>query len=228
MVQKGEYLERPALIEVDGLWLEGLWHRGEGRPGVLLCPPRAGEHGMDAPPIAELAFQAARRGRASLRFQHRGFGASQGRPDETTALADALGAHGHLTECVDGLPVDVVGYRSGAETALLVALERPSVAHLVLVSPPRVYDLNGLAERNLLVVLGTLEPPEQRMAWRKVLEGHVGGEARLAFVDGADARYVRGLPHLGEQVLAFFERGSGGGTASGDAGADAEEFVIER
>jgi hypothetical protein len=66
------------------------------------------------------------------------------------------------------------------------------------------------------------------MAWRKVLEGHVGGEARLAFVDGADARYVRGLPHLGEQVLAFFERGSGGGTASGEAGADAEEFVIER
>ena len=46
MVKKGEYLERPALIDVGGLWIEGLFHRGEDKPGLLVCPPIAGEIGM--------------------------------------------------------------------------------------------------------------------------------------------------------------------------------------
>jgi hypothetical protein len=59
MVQPGQYLERPALIDAGGAMLEGLFHRGDRPPAVLLCPPLDAE-GMDAPLLAEVAWVAAR------------------------------------------------------------------------------------------------------------------------------------------------------------------------
>ncbi|MGB8932524.1 MAG: alpha/beta hydrolase, partial [Anaeromyxobacteraceae bacterium] len=81
MVVAGQFLERPALIPLDpggGLTLEGLYHRGRRRPSLLVCPDPGAGGGMDAPAVAELAWASARSGHASLRFQHRGRGASQG------------------------------------------------------------------------------------------------------------------------------------------------------
>src|SRR5512137_2830631 len=76
MVQAGQYLERPALVVAEGATLEALYHRGTRPPALLLCPPLRGP-GMDEPLLAEIAWAAARDGRAALRFQHRGRGASQ-------------------------------------------------------------------------------------------------------------------------------------------------------
>ena len=40
MVMKGQFLERPTLIPLaNGLVLEGVSHRGERQPGVLVLPP---------------------------------------------------------------------------------------------------------------------------------------------------------------------------------------------
>src|SRR5512137_2985681 len=108
MVQPGQYLERPALIAADGVTLEGLFHRGDRPPAILLCPPLDAE-GMDAPFLAEVAWMAARERHASLRFQHRGRGASQGTPDPGRALDDALSALAHLRE-TSGPLVGVVGF----------------------------------------------------------------------------------------------------------------------
>ncbi len=77
MVLPGQFLERPALVDAGGLTLDALYHRGAAPPAILLCPPLDAE-GMDAPLLAELAWAAARAGHASLRFQHRGRGGSQG------------------------------------------------------------------------------------------------------------------------------------------------------
>ena len=93
----GQYLERPALIDAGGATLEGLFHRGDRPPAVLLCPPLDAE-GMDAPLLAEVAWVAARAGHASLRFQHRGRGASQGVFDPGGAVGDALSVLAHLRE----------------------------------------------------------------------------------------------------------------------------------
>src|SRR5262249_30524607 len=71
MVLRGQFLERPAVIEVGApgeLVIEGLYHRGERSPPLLICPPREDGAGMDAPPVAELAWAAAQAGHASLRF----------------------------------------------------------------------------------------------------------------------------------------------------------------
>ena len=112
MVQPGQYLERPALIEAEGATLEGLFHRGDRPPALLLCPPLDHE-GMDAPLLAEIAWVAARAGHASLRFQHRGRGASQGAFDPARAVDDALAALAHLRETAGPL-LAVAGLRGGA------------------------------------------------------------------------------------------------------------------
>jgi alpha/beta superfamily hydrolase len=132
MVQPGQYLERPALIEVGGATLEGLFHRGDRPPALLLCPPLDGE-GMDAPLLAEVAWVAARAGHASLRFQHRGRGASQGAFDLGSAVDDAHAALAHLRETAGPL-AGVLGLRSGCATAAGVAL-RGGLRRAILVAP---------------------------------------------------------------------------------------------
>jgi uncharacterized protein len=132
MVQPGQYLERPTLIAAEGVTLEGLFHRGDRPPAILLCPPLDAE-GMDAPFLAEVAWAAARERHASLRFQHRGRGASQGAPDPSRAVDDALSALAHLRETCGPL-LGVVGMRDGCATAAEVA-RRAALGRLVLVAP---------------------------------------------------------------------------------------------
>jgi hypothetical protein len=84
MVLKGQFLERPTLIPLDGgLVLEGVSHRGELRPGLLVLPPPPIEgSGMDHVVGAELAFAVSRHGHPTLRFNYRGVGGSQGQPSK--------------------------------------------------------------------------------------------------------------------------------------------------
>src|SRR3954464_13789743 len=88
MVQRGQFLERPTLIPVGPFVLEGLSHRGEARPPLLVLPPPPDEGGsMDHVVVAELAWAATQAGYPSLRFNYRGVGASQGK----RSAGDALG-----------------------------------------------------------------------------------------------------------------------------------------
>lgn len=203
MVKKGEYLERPALIDVGGLWIEGLFHRGEDKPGLLVCPPIAGEIGMDAPAVAELGFATARVGRASLRFQHRGFGASQGEPDATRAVDDARAALAHLEACLVTPRADVAGYRTGTLTAVALARSVRRLRSVVLIAPHDVLELHGLDHVRVLVVLPGEEDEAFVDAWRARLEAHPDGT--LEVIDGADRRFVRGLTLVGERVIAWLE-----------------------
>ncbi len=133
MVQPGQYLERPALVAAEGATLEGLYHRGDRPPAVLVCPPLDRE-GMDAPVLAEIAWAAARAGHASLRFQHRGRGASTGDVDPSRAVEDALAAIAHLRDSAGPLAA-VAGLRDGCATALEVA-RRAGLRRAALVAPP--------------------------------------------------------------------------------------------
>jgi len=193
MVLAGQFLERPALIDAGDALLEGLFHRGRRRPALLLCPPREGG-GMDAPVVAELAWAAARAGHPSLRFQHRGQGASQGRPDPARALDDALAAWRHLEETVGGA-VALAGVATGCETALAVARARPT-AGLVLVAPPRVL-APAPSTGPALVLL-----PEHGVMTAEAA-GLARGNARVEVIPGADPGFRAGLPHLGRAVAAW-------------------------
>ena len=154
MVQPGQYLERPVLIAAEGVTLEGLFHRGDRPPAILLCPPLDGE-GMDAPFLAEVAWVASRERHASLRFQHRGRGASQGEPDPGRSVDDALSALAHLRE-TSGPLLGVVGLRDGCATAAEVA-SRAGLGRVVLVAPGK--GVSAPADGRSLVLLPEASDP---------------------------------------------------------------------
>jgi len=199
MVLRGQYLERPALVACGELTLEGLWHRGARPPGVLLCPP-VDAAGMDAPPLAELAWACARAGHPSLRFQHRGFGASEGARDPERALEDAEAALRHLAESAPGA-LAVVGLGSGCATALGLLGRHPELSRGVLLAPTVAPAPAG--EGRLLALLPAQGSP--------VSEGEVaralGGRGRAAVVEGADAHFRAGLPRAAAMAVAFLEGG---------------------
>jgi len=201
VVLAGQFLERPALVDAGGLVLEGLFHRGRRRPSLLVCPAPGPGGGMDAPPVAELAWAAARAGHASLRFNHRGAGASQGEPDPSRALDDARAALAHLAATARS-PLAVAGVGAGCATALALAAEEACAA-LVLVAPdapPRapagMRTLAILPERG-----GRLAPAHVRAA--------LGPHGRVEVVEGADPLWLAGLPAVGRLAIAFLDPEAG-------------------
>jgi len=137
----GQLLERPVLIprptpEGRPICLDGIYLRGAG-PGLVVVPPLAGHGGnMHSPVINELAYSAAYGGLASLRFDFRGVGASEGEPsdDAEVALADAAAAVEFLQESTGSQELAVAGYGSGAWVALQLASTLP-VSRVLLVCP---------------------------------------------------------------------------------------------
>ncbi|MBI5070826.1 MAG: alpha/beta hydrolase [Deltaproteobacteria bacterium] len=199
MVLAGQFLERPALIPCGELTLEGLYHRGRRAPALLLCPP-VDESGMDAPPLAELAWASARAGHASLRFQHRGRGASGGEPDPAQALADAEAALEHLAGTAPG-PLAVCGLWSGCETALALLRGHPELRGAALLAPSALPAGEPVAAR----VLALLPEAGAALDEAAVLATLPGAEVeRLA---GADARFQAGLSQAARRAVAFLAAG---------------------
>lgn len=203
MVMQGQYLERPALIPVGepgGLTLEGLYHRGSRRPSLLVCPDPGPGGGMDAPAVAELAWASARAGHASLRFQHRGRGASHGEVDPARTLDDALAALQHLRETARGrIAVAAVG--AGCETALAIARAQPGILRVVLVAPRAIPAVEGLECAVLAILPAEGSPPAGEVA------GAVGSSGRVEVIPGADARFLCGLPEVGKLAVEWIGAG---------------------
>jgi uncharacterized protein len=122
------------LTTEDGIKLHSwLLPREGARRTVLLCHGNAGNisHRLDR------AQEIQRRlGLSVLLFDYRGYGRSEGRPDEAGTYRDARAAHRFLVETSGVAPSDVVlfGESLGAAVAVQLALERP-VGALVLESP---------------------------------------------------------------------------------------------
>lgn len=94
---------------------------------VLVCHGNAGNisHRLDR------AVEMQRRLSVSvLLFDYRGYGRSEGRPDEEGTYRDARAAYGHLVESVGVKPEAIVlfGESLGAAVAVQLGLERPARA----------------------------------------------------------------------------------------------------
>ncbi len=192
MVLPGQFLERPALVDAGGLTLDALYHRGEAPPAILLCPPLDAE-GMDAPILAELAWAAARAGHASLRFQHRGRGGSQGTFDPAHALDDARAALAHLVASA-ARRVEVAGLRGGCDTALRLAAEA-GLRRAVLVAPDALPGgTGGVATLALLPEAGAAVAPDDVAAALGP-----GGVAEV--VAGADEAFRAGMSRAASRAV---------------------------
>jgi len=196
VVLRGQYLERPALVACGDLTLEGLFHRGDRPPALLCCPPGGGA-GMDAPPLAELAWACARAGHASLRFHHRGVGASGGGRDPSRALDDAAAALRHLADCAPG-PLAVAGLGSGCETAAALAGADPRVGRVILLGPESLAPVAACRGRAIVLLpdLGS------RLALAEVVAA-LAGRGRAEVVERADALFRAGLAEAARRAVAF-------------------------
>jgi pimeloyl-ACP methyl ester carboxylesterase len=195
VVLPGQYLERPALVEAGGVTLEGLYHRGSRPPALLLCPSLEGE-GMDAAVLAETAWAAARAGHASLRFQHRGRGASQGTFDAGLAGTDALAALEHLRETAGPL-LSALGVGSGCRTAMELS-ERAGLRRTVLVGP-----LEARIAPPGLGVLVILPEGSTGDVVRDLDAAVAPGGGRVEVVEGADAAFRSGIARVARLAVSW-------------------------
>ncbi|NTX40689.1 alpha/beta hydrolase [Myxococcus sp. CA033] len=210
MVQKGQFLERSTLIPVGAVVMEGTAHRGKRAPPLLILPPRPDEGGgMDHVIAAELAWAAASAGFPTLRFNHRGVGASQGaRGKDLALLDDAEAAMRVLLENAGTSALAVAALHGGAQVALALQARFPSVGGLCLVAPADV-DASVLARVTcpLLVVQGEADGRMPRAAVAAAV-ARAGGDFEV--IDDAGATFQRNLPQVGRAVSTWLQRLSGG------------------
>jgi hypothetical protein len=201
MVMKGQFLERPTLIPLaNGLVLEGVAHRGAGRPGVLVVPPTPAEgSGMDHVVGAEIAFAVSQAGHQCLRFNFRGVGGSQGRPSDSDdeLLDDALAAWELARDNASGEPPLVVSI-GGSDRVVQRLVARVSIAGWALIHPGLAPFVPTVPH---VVVLPELEGAAARKGWSARLD-----EGGLAVILGADRSYLRNLPQVGKAVVSLTRR----------------------
>ncbi len=191
MVTNGQYLERPTVIPVGERVLEGLWHRGKEPLALLVVPPLPGDGGMEHVVAAELAFQAARAGFPSLRFNFRGVGASQGPRHAGAALEDARAALELARDNHTGR-VAIASVGSGCSVAAKLSLEADA-AGCLLVAPARV----DVWPQRVWVVVPSLEA---RLAGLDQAVRAAGG--RCEEVE-TDRRFQRQLPQVGRIAVGW-------------------------
>jgi alpha/beta superfamily hydrolase len=216
MVLKGQFLERPTLIPLaNGLVLEGVSHRGEARPGLLVLPPPPIEgSGMDHVVGAELAFAVSRQGHPTLRFNYRGVGGSQGAPSRVPGelLDDALAAL-ELAEANTAGAAVVVASIGASDAVLLKLAELRTLAGVVLINPslaqPADFEARPAVPWALGVVVAEHDERQDRGRWSQVLSRLEGD---FTVVPGATRTYQRNLPLVGKAVASLIGRlGAGGG-----------------
>ncbi|AFE04983.1 hypothetical protein COCOR_03028 [Corallococcus coralloides DSM 2259] len=211
MVQKGQFLERSTLIPVGsaGTVMEGTVHRGQKSPPLLILPPRPEEGGgMDHVLAAEVAFAVARAGFPTLRFNHRGVGASQGVRGTGGALVeDAEAAMRVALENAGTTALAVASLHGGARVALALQERHPAVGGLCLVAP----DVDPLSlvrlSCPLLVIVGAEDTRVPRAALAAAV-AEAGGD--LEVIDDAGATFHRNLPQVGRAAAAWLQRLAGG------------------
>ena len=193
-------------VEGEGIVLEGVWQQGEDRAAVIAPPHPELGGSLDNPVTNELAYALYKGGAASLRFNWRGVGASQGEitDDPEVAEADYRAALEHLLHTVEG-PVIGAGYSFGAVAALRVALGDRRIRELLLVAPPltliRDLPIERL-KRPLHVIAGGRDPYAPVDALSEILAPLPN--ARLEVIPKADHFFAdTGLGELFEVVTSI-------------------------
>lgn len=179
----------------SGLRLEYRFAGGSGGPGAVVAPPHPVHGGeLTNPVVAAAARGLGEAGVATLSFNFRGTGASEGRATDQVGPAadDYTGALDTLTGLVPG-PYLAAGYSFGSATAMAVAATDPRVHGVVLIAPPvsMVTATEYTAFTGpVLVVVGDRD----QYAPLPELSAELAArpDATLVVVEGADHFFARG------------------------------------
>ena len=181
---------------------------------LILHPhPKAGGH-MNNPVAVQLYHLFMKRGFATLRFNFRGVGKSQGEFDSGIGeLADAASALDWLqTTNPTASQCWVAGYQFGAWIGMQLLMRRPETDGFVSVSPPtNVYDFSFLAPcpASGLILHGSgdqvASPSEVERVVAK-LRTQKGISIAYELVDGANHYWSNHLPAVEDKVGHYLDQ----------------------
>lgn len=182
-------------ISSGDLTLEGLFARPAGAvaaPGAVVCHPHPMYGGsMDDHVVETILAAMWRRGYATLRFNFRGVGASEGEYDGGEGeAADARAAIKYLAgqEGIDSGAITLAGYSFGAAVAMRAGLGDPRIARIIAVALPVAAMASGAdrpADKPVLLVSGDRDSYSPIATLQKVAKT-LGAAAILKVIAGAD------------------------------------------
>lgn len=185
--------ENQVTFRSGGLTLEGLFAMGGGdSPAAVVCHPHPSYGGSMFNSVVEAILAAMwQLGYATLRFNFRGVGASEGEHDRGRGEVDDASAAMTYLLAQPGVRKDnavMAGYSFGANVALSAGYEHAEVSRIVAVALPiGMTDAHVPpgASKPLLLVSGDRDSYSP-VAALTALQNRIGKSARLEIVKGAD------------------------------------------
>ena len=191
----------------DNIEIEGLLNISPGVRGVAITHPHPLYGGsMHNNVVESLVHAYQQAGYATLRFNFRGVGSSQGKYDHGQGEREDVKAALHYLAEQGKNVVDLAGYSFGVWVNVLTQPERDTVHRMVMVSPPVAFLDFGPPQsipQLRLVVAGSrdeIAPPELI----KTILPNWNSSARLEIIEGADHFYGGHTAKLESIVADYF------------------------
>ncbi|MDD5711231.1 MAG: alpha/beta hydrolase [Smithellaceae bacterium] len=196
--------EKKIFFAVDGLSLEGLYTEGKGKRAAVITHPHPQMGGsMENNVVETLVAAFSETGYATLRFNFRGAGRSEGYYDagegeqrDVAGALDFLQGKGHSN-------IALAGYSFGAWVNVKFLARGGNSDRVILVSPPiDLFDLDFsiLADKECLIVAGAGDP---YCSVERLKEAITGLSLRLAILPGVDHFYLGNEHVLQEEVRKY-------------------------
>lgn len=185
-------MEERITFSSDGLELEGLLHPSDTTAAVVITHPHPLYGGdMHNPVVVAIAGAYQEKGFATLRFNFRGTGSSEGRHDKGLGeRKDVIAAITYLRE-MGANRVDLAGYSFGAWVNAHISCQKASITRMVMVSPPIAFiefTEVGSIDCLELVVTGSHDDIAPMGPVESALPGW-NPQARFEIIKGADHFY---------------------------------------
>jgi alpha/beta superfamily hydrolase len=189
--------------------LEGYWQSGTTGKGVVITHPHPLYGGTMNNPVVETVQSAYQQyGYATLRFNFRGVGGSQGNYDNGIGEQDDVRAAIAYVENMDVSAVELAGYSFGAWVNTGVTTgSRTSIKSMAMISPPVAFIEFGNVKALSclkLVVTGSrddIAPPHQI---RNLLPTW-NPDAQFKIIEGCDHFYIGYLDQLRSILTGYLK-----------------------
>ena len=196
--------------------LEGYWQAGAGHNGVVITHPHPLYGGtMDNPVVKTVQNAYQQHGYATLRFNFRGVGGSQGNFDNGLGEQDDVRAAIAYVETMDVSAIDLAGYSFGAWVNTgVVTGSRTSIMSMMMISPPVGFiEFETVPAMNCLklVVTGSRDDIAPLNQIRDLMPAW-NPQAQFEIIDGCDHFYSGHLDRLQSILIRYLKSRKSGGS----------------
>ena len=195
--------------------LEGYWQAGAGHKGVVITHPHPLYGGtMKNPDVESVQSAYQQHGYATLRFNFRGVGGSQGNFDNGLGEQDDVRAAISYVENMDVSAIDLAGYSFGAWVNTgVVTGSRTSIMSMMMISPPVGFiEFETVPAMNCLklVVTGSRDDIAPVNQIRDLMPAW-NPQAQFEIIDGCDHFYSGHLDRLQSILIRYLKSRESGG-----------------